>query len=136
MNKKPLVPGWAGTRGPDLNGYRKPSVIRATLGQGDGGFWIVTGEGELPLEPSLRVANHSPTGFEWAYRGSGPHQLALALLLDAGIEPGEARRIHGDFVTEVVSRLAPAGWILSRAEVVRFADAKRLDPGQPKERTE
>jgi hypothetical protein len=33
-------------------------------------------------DPSLLVRNHSPTGFEWGYSGSGPSQLALALLLD------------------------------------------------------
>ena len=36
----------------------------------------------LDLERSLRVASHSPSGFEWGYAGSGPHQLALAILLD------------------------------------------------------
>lgn len=30
---------------------------------------------------SLRVINHSPTGFNWGYPGSGPSQLALAILL-------------------------------------------------------
>jgi hypothetical protein len=35
----------------------------------------------LPLH--LEVRNHSPTGFAWGYSGSGPAQLALALLLDA-----------------------------------------------------
>jgi hypothetical protein len=37
---------------------------------------------ELQLEPSLKVRNHSPTGFEFGYGGSGPSQLALAILLD------------------------------------------------------
>jgi hypothetical protein len=37
---------------------------------------------DLPLEPSLKVRNHSPTGFEFGYGGSGPAQLALAILLD------------------------------------------------------
>lgn len=36
---------------------------------------------EIPLEPSLKVYNHSPTGFAWGYSGSGPAQLALAILL-------------------------------------------------------
>jgi hypothetical protein len=36
----------------------------------------------LPLARSLRLSNHSPTGFEWGYGGSGPAQLALAILLD------------------------------------------------------
>lgn len=37
-----------------------------------------------PLDPtrSLNVYNHSPTGFLWGYNGSGPAQLALAILLE------------------------------------------------------
>jgi Family of unknown function (DUF6166) len=31
------------------------------------------------LDPRLDLRNHSPTGFEWGYGGSGPAQLALAL---------------------------------------------------------
>jgi Family of unknown function (DUF6166) len=30
------------------------------------------------LNPRLDLWNHSPTGFEWGYGGSGPAQLALA----------------------------------------------------------
>ena len=30
------------------------------------------------LNPRLDLWNHSPTGFEWGYSGSGPAQLALA----------------------------------------------------------
>jgi hypothetical protein len=32
-----------------------------------------------PLNPQFKLRNHSPTGFEWGYGGSGPAQLALAL---------------------------------------------------------
>ena len=39
--------------------------------------WFVRQSGEtLPLPHLVR---HSPTGFEWGYRGSGPADLALAL---------------------------------------------------------
>ena len=31
--------------------------------------------------PSLAIRNHSPDGFSWGYAGSGPAQLALAILL-------------------------------------------------------
>lgn len=31
---------------------------------------------------SLRKINHSPSGFAWGYNGSGPAQLALAILLE------------------------------------------------------
>lgn len=34
------------------------------------------------LEPRLDLANHSPTGLEWGFGGSGPAQLALAMLAD------------------------------------------------------
>lgn len=33
-------------------------------------------------DDSRKIRNHSPTGFEWGYGGSGPAQLALALMLD------------------------------------------------------
>lgn len=36
----------------------------------------------IPPGRSLKVRNHSPTGFEFGYSGSGPAQLALAVLLD------------------------------------------------------
>jgi hypothetical protein len=63
----------------------------------------------LPLEPSLKVNNHSPTGFSWGYLGSGPSQLALAILLDA-TQAGtrgaiEVTGVYQQFKTEVV-----AGW--------------------------
>ena len=37
-----------------------------------------------PLSPnnSHKVRNHSPDGFSWSYSGSGPSQLALAILLE------------------------------------------------------
>lgn len=31
--------------------------------------------------PSQRIHNHSPDGFNWGYGGSGPAQLALAIVL-------------------------------------------------------
>jgi len=35
---------------------------------------------DKPLDARLDLYNHSPTGFEWGYGGSGPAQLALAIL--------------------------------------------------------
>jgi len=40
---------------------------------------VITVDGE-PLGLRLDLWNHSPTGFEWGYGGSGPAQLALAIL--------------------------------------------------------
>ncbi len=36
---------------------------------------------EITPEHSQRMHNHSPDGFAWGYAGSGPSQLALAILL-------------------------------------------------------
>ena len=51
----------------------------------------------LPPDRSIKVTNHSPSGFSWGYGGSGPAQLALALLLEAGASEQEAQRHHQDF---------------------------------------
>ncbi len=34
------------------------------------------------LPPRLDLVNHSPDGFGWGYGGSGPAQLALAIIAD------------------------------------------------------
>ena len=36
----------------------------------------------LTPEESQRYRNHSPDGFSWGYCGSGPAQLALAIMLE------------------------------------------------------
>ena len=44
---------------------------------------VTNGKGKtLDLAASLKIVNHSPTGFCWGYAGSGPAQLSLAILLD------------------------------------------------------
>lgn len=58
-------------------GRRGARGARVTVRDTDG-----NGKGvELRARRDLR--NHSPAGFEWGYNGSGPAQLALAILADA-----------------------------------------------------
>jgi hypothetical protein len=59
---------------------------------------------ELLRKDSLRPMNHSPTGFAWGYGGSGPAQLALAILLKFVNEP-TALSLHQDFKREVIAQL-------------------------------
>lgn len=56
----------------------------------------------LDPRPSQKVFNHSPDGFAWSYAGSGPAQLALAILLHAGLPKGDAVRWHQSFKTAFV----------------------------------
>jgi hypothetical protein len=73
------------------------------------------------LNPRLDVRDHSSTGFEWGYEGSGPAQLALALCIDVlDGDVARAQRIYQDFKACVVARLPNAGWQLSRAWVSEF----------------
>ncbi len=60
---------------------------------------------QLTPERSLELANHSPSGFEWGYSGSGPAQLALALLLDYTDDEDVALAHYTEFKNEVVSQL-------------------------------
>jgi hypothetical protein len=68
---------------------------------------------DRPLDPRLDLCSHSPTGFEWGYGGSGPAQLALALLADHTGDDEEAATLHQDFKRLVVARLPFRGWELT-----------------------
>ena len=74
---------------------------------------------ELPLEPSLKLANHSPTGFSWGYYGSGPAQLALALLLDATSVPETALACYQEFKQAIVAGW-PSEWVIFRSSIINW----------------
>ena len=57
----------------------------------------------LPLEPRFDLWYHSPTGFEWGYCGSGPAQLALALLADHLANDQEALEYYQRFKLAVIA---------------------------------
>lgn len=62
---------------------------------------------ELFPEKSLQVRNHSPSGFNWGYAGSGPAQLALAILLEV-IPRDYAERLYQDFKFDFIAKLPQA----------------------------
>ena len=70
-----------------------------------------------PLNPRLDLWNHSPTGFEWGYGGSGPAQLALALLADHFGGDHRAVELHHDFKWAVVAKLPKRGWTLTSRQI-------------------
>jgi len=84
--------------------------------------------GGYPLPPRFDLRNHSPTGFEWSYSGSGPAQLSLALLADALGNDERAQRHYQDFKFKVVARLPHDRWELSQ-EDIRLAVAQ-LETGR------
>lgn len=54
--------------------------------------------------PSQALRNHSPDGFNWGYGGSGPAQLALAILLDHTGNPETAELYYQDFKNDHVAK--------------------------------
>lgn len=69
-----------------------------------GGFTVLKDGNPLGPARSQALINDSPDGFRWGYGGSGPAQLALALLLEETTKE-EALCFYQDFKFEVV-----AGW--------------------------
>ena len=58
----------------------------------------------LAPELSQKVYNHSPDGFNWGYGGSGPAQLALAILLEV-VDQETALKNYQDFKFDIIAKL-------------------------------
>src|SRR5579875_478208 len=70
--------------------------------------------GGYPWPPRFDLRNHSPTGYEWGYAGSGLAQLALTLLADALGDDEKAQDHYQNFKFKVVGRLPHDRWELSQ----------------------
>jgi hypothetical protein len=78
---------------------------------------IVTIDG-VALDParSLAVVNHSPDGFAWGYGGSGPAQLALAILL-ALVGPELAVLLYQPFKWQFIATADVSGDLFVQIDV-------------------
>ena len=67
---------------------------------------------------------HSPDGFQWGYNGSGPAELARAVLIEA--YPGDAivreSRCYLAFKREVIATIRTDVWILAADEIAAWRD--------------
>jgi hypothetical protein len=77
---------------------------------------VVTVNGE-PLDARHDLHNHSPEGFEWGYPGSGPAQLALAILADHLRDDEQAINLHQRFKWAVVAELPKHKWTLTSKQI-------------------
>lgn len=96
-----------------INGRVNPSC--------DSVVTVVDGANTKPLPWRLDLYNHSPTGLNWGYGGSGPAQLALALLADVLNNDELAVRLHQDFKFSVVANLGDS-WTLDEAAILAHVD--------------
>lgn len=59
----------------------------------------------LNLSDSLAIARHSPDGFMWGYHGSGPAQLACAVILKMVGKENLEVPLYQKFKSDVISKL-------------------------------
>ena len=69
------------------------------------------------LNPRQDLWNHSPTGFEWGYGGSGPAQLALAILADHCPNDEQALNFYQRFKWAIIAELPHRSLTLTSDEI-------------------
>lgn len=74
---------------------------------------------QLSPVPSQKLRNHSPDGFQWGYSGSGPAQLALALLLDVTSRPEMAQAHYQNFKFHMVASWGEE-WSITSQEILEW----------------
>jgi hypothetical protein len=82
-------------------------------------FVVRGGKDSKPLNPRYDLRNHSPTGFECGYCGSGPAQLALAICASALEDDDLAGKVYQQYKNKVIANLSQeCDWVLLEAEVL------------------
>lgn len=90
-------------------------------------FVQVNGE-PLDPKPSRKLRNHSPDGFHWGYHGSGPAQLALAILLDYYGNRDKALGLHQRFKAKVVAAWPHDGtWSITGGEIEQIVNKLEVE---------
>lgn len=88
------------------------------------GYAVVVTVNGRPLNPRLDLWNHSPTGFEWGYCGSGPAQLALAIVADHLADDRQALDVYQRFKWAVIAELPRSrSWTLTSRDIDRAIEA-------------
>jgi len=102
---------YAGSRAPDAAGPAE--VVR------------IDPDGQVvPIAWRTDLVNHSPTGLNWGYGGSGPAQCALAMLADFLDGNDQAAvRLHQDFKFRFVAGFDDA-WTLSGDEIRQWINGE------------
>ena len=78
-----------------------------------------------PLDPRHDLYNHSPDGFEWGYGGSGPSQLALAILADA-TDDETALKHYQTFKRIAITDLPQhTPWIMPQKDVIMIVETMK-----------
>lgn len=89
-------------------------------------YLIIPGESLSELAMSDRGRDHSPTGFGWAYAGSGPAALAHSIL--AALCGDQIADLHYQaFKMSVVARLGVGRFDLKMSDVIEWLRTRGID---------
>lgn len=93
--------------------------------------FLVNGQ---PLNPRRDLVNHSLTGMEFGYGGSGPAQLALAILADYTGDDELAVALHQDFKWAFIAPLERPSpfepgtlWVIHGSEIREWLDKAKQE---------
>jgi Family of unknown function (DUF6166) len=74
------------------------------------------------LNPRNELVNHSPDGFSWGYAGSGPAQLALAMLMEVLDDWERVQPIYQLFKDQFIAKIPRnRNWTADGADVLALA---------------
>ncbi len=83
---------------------------------------------DLPLDPRVELQRTSEVEFEWGYDGTGPRQLALAMLADHLGDDQQALDLHQVFLETAIAELKGDQWTLTGAQVQSALDQVAVVP--------
>jgi hypothetical protein len=84
--------------------------------------FVIRGGQVRLLNPRNDLMNHSPNGLSWGYQGSGPAQLALAMLMEVCGDWERVRPIYQRFKDQFIARIPQnANWTADGADVLALA---------------
>jgi hypothetical protein len=84
----------------------------------------------LTADVSLRLRRLCPAGFNWGFEGVGPHQLALALMIDATNSIKFALRTYQQFAAEFVARWFDE-WSITTHEITTWITRSNVLASSP-----
>lgn len=80
----------------------------------------------LDPKPSQKLFNHSPDGFMWGYGGSGPAQLALAILMKVTRNNELALSLYQKFKWEHIATLPQTDFELE-LDIMEWVKSKGVE---------
>jgi hypothetical protein len=79
------------------------------------------------LDPRLDLRNFHASGFEWGYEGSGPSQLALAILADHA-DASTALGNYRNFVQVIIAEIEEDSWRLTSEDIDQRVEETTIVP--------